>query len=56
MIDNKIKQVERLVKLNDIAKKELGILMTDKNIIGINTLDNKDNILLTNDIIKNRLE
>ena len=41
MIENNIKQSERLVKLNKIAKKELQTLMTDKNIIGISNLDNK---------------
>ena len=41
MIENDIKQSERLVKLNNIAKKELEILISDKNIIGINNLTDK---------------
>ena len=48
MIDNNIGQSERLVKLNNIAKKELEILINDKSIIGINNLDNKDNLLISN--------
>ena len=47
MIENNVKQSERLVKLNSIAKKELEILINDKNIIGINTLNNKENILIS---------
>ena len=41
MIDNNISQSERLIKLNSIAKKELEVLINDKNIIGISSLDNK---------------
>ena len=41
MIENNIKQSERLIKLNNIAKKELKILLLDKNIMGINSLDSK---------------
>ena len=42
MIDDNIKQSERLIKLNSVAKKELEVLINDKNIIGINNLDNKE--------------
>ena len=45
MIENNIKQSERLIKLNNIAKKELEILIADKNVIAINTLNNNENIL-----------
>ena len=45
MIENNISQSERLIKLNNIAKKEIEILINDKNIIGINNLDNKENYL-----------
>ena len=38
MIDNNIKQGERLEKLNATARKELGILSKDKNILGIEKL------------------
>lgn len=39
MIDNNIKQSERLEKLNATARKELNILSNDKNVIGIEKLD-----------------
>ena len=48
MIENNIKQRERLIKLNNIAKKELEVLISDKNIIGINTLNNKGKSLISN--------
>ena len=41
MIDNNINQSERLEKLNITARKELSILINDKNIIGIQNLDEK---------------
>ena len=41
MIDNNIKQSERLEKLNATARKELTILSNDKNVIGIEKLDRK---------------
>jgi len=41
MIDNNINQSERLEKLNITARKELSILANDKNIIGIQNLDEK---------------
>ena len=46
MIDNNIKQSERLVKLNAAARKELNIFSKDKNIIGIKK--DKDNKLISN--------
>ena len=46
MIDNNIKQSERLVKLNAAARKELNIFLKDKNIIGIEK--DKDNKLISN--------
>lgn len=39
MIENNISQRERLEKLNNTAKKELEILINDKNIIGIQKID-----------------
>ena len=41
MIDNSIKQSERLEKLNTTARKELSILSKDKNVLGIEKLDKK---------------
>ena len=41
MIDNNIKQSERLEKLNETARKELNILSNDKNVRGIEKLDKK---------------
>ncbi len=43
MIDSRIVQSKRLEKLNQTAKKQLEILSNDKNIIGINKLDNTTN-------------
>ncbi len=40
MIDNNISQSERLEKLNTTARKELSILSNDKNIFGIEKMDN----------------
>ncbi len=48
MIEDNIKQSERLIKLNSVAKKELEVLISDKNIIGINNLNNKNNNLISN--------
>lgn len=45
MIDNNISQKERLEKLNQIAIKELAILVNDKNIVGIDTLDKNDKLI-----------
>ena len=41
MIDNDIKQSERLEKLNATARKELSILSKDTNVLGIKKLDKK---------------
>ncbi|MBQ9181081.1 MAG: KilA-N domain-containing protein [Bacilli bacterium] len=41
MIDNNVKQSERLEKLNATARKELSILSKDKNVLGIEKLDEK---------------
>ena len=43
MIENNICQSERLEKLNFTAKKELEILINDKNIVGLQNLDNQVN-------------
>ncbi|MEG1648196.1 MAG: KilA-N domain-containing protein, partial [Bacilli bacterium] len=43
MIDSRIVQSKRLENLNQTAKKQLEILSNDKNIIGINKLDNTTN-------------
>ena len=43
MIDNEIKQRERLEKLNATARKELSILLNDNNILGISKLDKHSN-------------
>lgn len=43
MIDNNIKQSERLEKLNVTARKELSILSKDKNVLGIEKLDKDSN-------------
>ena len=40
MIKNNINQKDRLEELNSIAKKQLQILINDKNIIGIEKYDN----------------
>lgn len=45
MIDNKISQKERLEKLNQTARKELEILSNDKNIIGIQSIDEKNKLM-----------
>ena len=47
MIDNNIKQSERLEKLNQTARKELNILSKDKNIFGIEKLDNNKKLFET---------
>ena len=41
MIDNNIKQSVRLERLNAIARKELSILVKDKNILDIEKIDKK---------------
>lgn len=50
MIDSNISQRERLEKLNITARKELNILATDKNVIGIQKLDKQTN----NKMIENK--
>ena len=50
MIDSNISQRERLERLNITARKELNILATNKNIIGIQELDKQTN----NKIIVNK--
>lgn len=42
MIENNISQRERIEKLNDTARRELEILVNDKNIIGIQNLEELD--------------
>ena len=46
MIDNNIPQKQRLEKLNNTARKELDVLIKDKNIIGIKELEKNDNKLI----------
>lgn len=48
MIDNNVSQKQRLEKLNKTARKQLEILVNDKNIIGIEKLDIKNDRLLEN--------
>jgi len=45
MIENNISQKERLEKLNSTAKKQLKILINDKNIMGIEKYYNKPNVI-----------
>ena len=47
MIENNINQKERLEKLNYTAKRQLEILMNDKNIVGLEQSNNKQ-ILIEN--------
>ena len=46
MIENNIRQNIRLEKLNNIARRELEVLINDKNIIGVNKLDKSEIDLL----------
>ena len=46
MIDNNIPQKERLEKLNKTARRELEILISDKNIIGIENLEKSEKKLV----------
>lgn len=39
MIEDNIRQRDRLEKLNDTAKRELEVLINDKNIVGISRFD-----------------
>lgn len=43
MIENNISQSQRIEKLNKTARRELELLSNDKNIIGIQNLDNQEN-------------
>ena len=45
MIENNINQKERLEKLNCTAKKQLKVLINDKNIIGIEQYDNNQKLI-----------
>ena len=47
MIENNIKQEQRMEKLNATARKELEILVNDKNVIGIQKMDEieKNNLI-----------
>ena len=40
MIENKISQMDRIENLNNTARRQLRILMNDKNIMGLNKLEN----------------
>ena len=46
MIENNISQKERLEKLNSTAKKQLQVLVNDKNIIGIEKYDNNRKLIV----------
>ena len=48
MIDNDVKQKQRLEKLNLTARKELELLISDKNIIGIEQLDTNNDKMIEN--------
>ena len=41
MIENNINQKDRLEKLNETAKRQITILTSDNNIVGITKLDNQ---------------
>ena len=49
MIENNISQKERLEQLNNTAKKQLEVLINDKNIIGIEKYDSNQKSLKNND-------
>ena len=49
MIENNIDQKDRLEKLNETAKRQITILASDNNIIGITKLDNQKLIGGTNE-------
>ena len=46
MIDNNISQKQRLERLNQTARKELEVLTNDKNVIFIQSIDEKKNKLI----------
>ena len=43
MIENNVSQRERLERLNNTAKKQLKVFVSDKNIIGLEKYDNEVN-------------
>ena len=43
MIENNVSQRERLERLNNTAKKQLEVFVSDKNIIGLEKYDNEAN-------------
>ena len=45
MIENNINQKERMEKLNNTAKKQLDILINDKNIVGLEKCDNSPKLI-----------
>jgi len=45
MIENNIEQKERLEKLNNTAKKQLQVLINDKNIIGLEKYDKRQKLI-----------
>lgn len=45
MIDNNISQKERIEKLNQTARRQLEILICDKNIIGIQNIDENNKLI-----------
>ncbi len=45
MIENSVNQKERLEKLNNTAKKQLEILINDKNIVGLDKCDNNSKLI-----------
>lgn len=45
MIENKIKQSERIEKLNETARKEMSILSNDKNILGIQKIEKNKKLI-----------
>ena len=48
MIDNDVNRKQRLEKLNLTARKELELLISDKNIIGIEQLDTNNDKMIEN--------
>ncbi len=45
MIENNVAQKERLEKLNSTARRQLNLLIADKNVIGISNLDAKNKLM-----------
>ena len=48
MIENNVNQKQRLEKLNLTARKELELLISDKNIIDIEQLDTNNDKMIEN--------